>query len=75
MIFFDISAAKKIAHEVRRKLRLKEFSPLDIKATIPFEAESAEIERQKVRKKYDEMQKQIDSSTTIEEIHSAIQKK
>ena len=75
MIFFDIDIAKKIAHEVRRKLRSKEFAPLDVKATIPFEAESAEIERQKVRKKYDDMQRQIDSSITIEEIHSAIQKK
>jgi hypothetical protein len=57
-----LDTAKSIAHDLRRSKRSKEFAPLDIKATIPTEAESAEIERQAIREKYDAIQKDIDSS-------------
>ena len=68
MITVDMTKAKAIAHEKRRQARAEEFAPLDIKATIPTEAEAAEAARQVVREKYATMQEQMDAATTPEEL-------
>ena len=68
MITVDMTKAKEIAHEKRRAARAEEFAPLDIKATIPTEAEAAEAARQVVRDKYATMQTAIDAATTPEEL-------
>ena len=72
MITINIDKAKEIAHTVRRAARTEEFAPLDIKATIPAEAQAAEAEREAVRSKYADMQVRIDEATTIEEIKAAM---
>jgi len=68
MITIDMTKAKKIAHDKRRAARSAEFAPLDIKATIPSEAQAAETARQAVRNKYATMQTQMDAATTVEEL-------
>ena len=68
MIGINIEKARTIAHEIRRTARAAEFSPLDIKATIPSEAVAAEVARQTIREKYAVMQIQIDAATTVDEI-------
>ena len=68
MITVDMTKAKAIAHEKRRQARAEEFAPLDIKATIPAEAEAAEAARQAVREKYAVLQEQMDAATTPEEL-------
>ena len=65
MITINIDKAKTIAHDKRRRARSAEFAPLDIKATIPSEAVSAEAARALIRTKYAEMQAEIDAATTI----------
>lgn len=72
MITVNISKAKEIAHDIRRAARATEFAPLDIKATIPSEAEAAEAARQLVRDKYSEMQSAIDASDTCDAIKMAL---
>jgi hypothetical protein len=67
-IVIDITKAKEIAHDKRRAARSAEFAPLDIKATIPTEAQAAEVARQVIRDKYSTMQIQINSVQTIEEL-------
>jgi hypothetical protein len=67
-IVIDITKAKEIAHDKRRVARSAEFAPLDIKATIPSEAQAAESARQVVRNKYATMQIQMDAATTVEEL-------
>ena len=65
MITINVDKAKAIAHDKRRLARSAEFAPLDIKATIPFEAVAAEAARQLVRDKYATMQTAIDAATTV----------
>ena len=72
MITVNVDKAKDIAHTIRRAKRAKEFAPLDILATIPNQAATAEIGRQAIRNKYAAMQTQIDSAVTPEEIKEAI---
>ena len=72
MISIDMAKAKDIAHEKRRAARSAEFAPLDIKATIPFEAEAAESDRQAIREKYASLQAQIDSATTVDQLKALI---
>lgn len=48
-VVVDLDKAKEIAHDVRRSVRNEKFAPLDIKATIPTEAEAAEAARQVIR--------------------------
>ncbi len=67
-IVIDLNKAKSIAHDKRRAARSAEFAPLDIKATIPSEAQAAETARQVVRSKYATMQTQMDAATTVEEL-------
>ena len=71
-ITINLTKAKSIAHDVRRAERAKEFAPLDVKATIPSEAEAAEAARQSVRDKYAEMQTAIDAATTVDEIKAVM---
>ena len=68
MIVINIDKAKAVAHDLRRAARAAEFAPLDIKFTIPSEADAAETARQTIREKYAVMQIQIDAATTVDEI-------
>ena len=72
MIQVDILKAKEIAHEKRREARNLELSPLDVQVTIPTLAEQAEIERQKIRDKYAEIQAQIDEANSIDALKNII---
>lgn len=72
MITINITKAKAIAHSARRNARSAEFTPLDIKATIPAEAAAAESARQVVRDKYAAMQVAIDAATTVDGIKAAM---
>ena len=72
MIKINIDKAKSIGHEMRRAARAVEFAPLDVKATIPGEAEAAEAARQAVRERYAAMQVQIDAAQTPDEIKAAL---
>jgi len=72
MIKINMDKAKTIAHEKRRAARAEEFAPLDIKATIPSEAEAAEAERQEVRARYADMQTAMDAATTVEELKALL---
>lgn len=72
MITIDMTKAKKIAHDKRRAARSAEFAPLDIKATIPAEAQAAEAARQVIRDKYATMQAQIDAAQNVEELKTLL---
>ena len=72
MIVINIDKAKTIAHDKRREARSVEFAPLDIKATIPSEATTAETARQAVRDKYAAMQVAIDAASTTDEIKAVM---
>ena len=72
MININLDKAKDIAHDIRRAKRSEEFAPLDIKATIPSEAVTAEAARQAVRDKYTAMQTAIDAAATPEEIKTTL---
>lgn len=64
-IVINIDKAKTIAHDMRRAARSQEFAPLDVKATIPSEAEAAEAARQAVREKYAVIQADIDAAPDV----------
>ena len=72
MITININKAKTVVHDKRRTARSEEFAPLDIKATIPFEAIVAEAARQVIRDKYAAIQADIDSSSSVEELKTII---
>jgi hypothetical protein len=72
VITININKAKAIAHDKRREARSAEFALLDIKATIPSEATTAEAARQAVRDKYATMQTAIDSASTVDAIKAAM---
>ena len=72
MITINLNKAKEIAHEKRRAARSAEFAPLDIKATIPVEAEAAEAARQAIRDKYATLQAQMDVAQTPEELKALL---
>ena len=74
MIVINLDKAKAIAHDKRRAARSAEFAPLDIKATIPSEAQAAEAARQAIRDKYAEMQAQMDAAQTVEELKALLPK-
>jgi hypothetical protein len=71
-ITINITKAKNIAHDARRTARSAEFAPLDIKATIPSEATTAEAARQVIRDKYTAMQTAIDAASTVDAIKAAM---
>lgn len=68
MIAINIDKAKAIVHDKRRAVRSAEFAPLDIKATIPSEAATAEAARQAVREKYAAIQQDIDAASGVPEL-------
>ena len=72
MITINLDKAKNIAHDIRRAKRSEEFAPLDIKATIPSEAVTAEAERQVIRNKYAAIQENINAATNTEQLKSAL---
>ena len=74
MIVINLDKAKSIAHDKRRQARSAEFAPLDIKATIPSEAQAAEAARQAIREKYAEMQEQMDAAQTVDELKALLPK-
>jgi hypothetical protein len=73
MIVINVTKAKAIGHDMRRAARAQEFAPLDIKATIPSEAATAETARQAIREKYAAMQTAIDAAATPDEIKAALE--
>lgn len=72
MIIINLDKAKNIAHDIRRFKRSQEFAPLDIKATIPSEAESAEVQRQAIREKYSQIQLDIDNIDNVDALKSIL---
>jgi len=68
MINVNLDKARTIVHDIRRASRTAEFSPLDVKATIPSEAAAAEAARQAVREKYAAIQAEIDAAPGIPEL-------
>jgi hypothetical protein len=76
MIVVNLNKAKSIAHERRRAKRELEFAPFDalIAKQIPGSyAQQAEVERQKIRNKYDEIQIAIDKAETPDQIKAALE--
>ena len=65
MIKVNIAKAQDIAHGLRRVARSAEFDPLDIKATVPAEAEAAEEARAAIRIKYQDIQAAINGATDV----------
>ena len=74
MITVNLDKAKTIAHDARRAARTAEFAPLDLKATIPAEAAAAEAARALIRERYSVIQAEIDGSSSVEELKSALEK-
>jgi len=68
VITIDMTKAKVIAHDVRRSVRNAAFAPLDIKATIPSEAEAAEAVRAAIRAVDAELQISMDAASTADEL-------
>jgi hypothetical protein len=70
-IKIDLNKAKEISHNIRRKIRSKEFEPLDnlIAKKIPGNDETEiEAQRQEIRDRYAQIQIQIDQAQTPEEL-------
>jgi hypothetical protein len=72
-IVIDLTKAKTITHDARRIARSAEFAPLDIKATIPSEAEAAEASRAAIRNKYANIQVSIENATDVATLKSIIE--
>lgn len=70
----DIPKAKELTHEARRFARDGEMAPFDLKVTIPDESAAAEAERVKLRKKYANLQTEIDASSTETALKSVMKK-
>jgi hypothetical protein len=70
MITVSLTKAKSYVHELRRSARGKEFAPFDdaIAKHIPGELENAEEARKLIRKKYEDIQKQIDTTRDLREL-------
>ena len=68
-IVVNLTKAKTIAHEKRRRKREQEFKPHDdiIAKQIPgADATKAETERAKIRTRYATIQTDIDNATTVD---------
>ena len=75
MITIDLTKAKDIAHEKRRLARSEEFKPHDevIMKQIPGnDMTEAEAARQAIREKYEELQTQMNSAETVEELKALL---
>ena len=75
MIKINLDKAKAIGHDIRRRARAEEFAPYDemiakrIPGTVEQEAEAA---RQAIRLKYAQIQDEIDTAQTPEQIKAAL---
>lgn len=72
MININMNKAKEIAHEQRRAVRAEKFAPLDIKATIPSEADAAEAARQAIRDEDAALQTAMDNASSVEELKALL---
>jgi hypothetical protein len=72
--WINMEKAKDVAHGLRRTARAKEFAPFDdaIAKQIPGKFETAEAARVLIREKYAQMQVQIDASSSVEDLKSAL---
>jgi len=68
----NMSKAKLIAHEIRRRKREILFAPLDVEATIPDKAEVAEARRAEIRLQDAQLQIDIDNAVTESELKTLI---
>jgi hypothetical protein len=73
VITINLDKAKDIAHDKRRIARSAEFAPLDIKATIPAEAQAAETARQAIRDKYATMQNDINDAVDLDALKQIVE--
>lgn len=73
MIVVNLDKAKGIAHDKRRAKRSEEFAPLDIKATIPSEADAAEAARAEIRAKYATVQTNIDAAADVDALKTIVE--
>lgn len=77
VIRIDFNKAKDIAHNLRRDAREKELAPLDeaIAKRIPGKGDLDELEnaRQKIRVKYEDIQKSIDLAEDIDALRAVIE--
>lgn len=73
MIVINLDKAKGIAHDKRRAARSVEFAPLDIKATIPAEAQAAEAARQVIRDKYAAIQNDINAASDVDMLKQIVE--
>ena len=72
MITVDMTKAKVIAHDARRAARNADFAPLDIKATIPAEAEAAEAARATIRSIDAALQVSMDAATDADALKNLL---
>jgi len=71
-ITIDMTKAKVIAHDARRAARNADFAPLDIKATIPAEAEAAEAARATIRSIDAALQVSMDAATDADALKNLL---
>ena len=74
-IEIDLTRARAIAHDIRRRRRADELAPYDkvISLQIPgSDTDSAEAARQKIRERYDTLQTAINAADNIDSIVSAL---
>ena len=72
MIQVNMEKALKSAHNARREARLKLFKPLDVKATIPSEADQAEADRAAIRAEDAILQTSMDNAVTADDLKNLI---
>lgn len=75
-ITINIDEAKNITHEIRRKSRAKEFEPYDkiIALQIPGNnSADAETQRALIRTKYEAIQQDIDSASSVDDLSAIIE--
>jgi hypothetical protein len=68
VIRINLDKAKAIAHDKRRAVRAAELAPLDIEATIPVKAVTAEAKRQAIRDRDAVLQTALDAASTPDEL-------
>lgn len=73
----NLSKARELAHDKRRKARSKEFAPYDdivAKQITEKDKQAAEVERQKIRDKYAALQVKMDAAKTVDELKNLLPK-
>jgi len=68
----SVTKAKQIAHDKRREARAEAFKPLDVQATIPAQAVTAEAARQVIRDADAQKQIDIDAATRISQLKKLV---